>query len=54
MYQKVINPDFEIELDRDNDTLKYEISFEKGNNDYDYDIDANTGKIIDKKKDIND
>lgn len=46
--------DFEIELDRDNGILKYEISFEKGNDDYDYDIDANTGKIINKEKDIND
>lgn len=45
--------DFEIELDRDNGILKYEISFEKGNDDYDYDIDANTGKIINKEKDIN-
>jgi uncharacterized membrane protein YkoI len=43
--------DFEIELDRDNGVLKYEISFEKGNDDYDYDIDANSGKILKKEKD---
>lgn len=46
--------DFEIELDRENDTLVYDISFDKGNEDYDYHIDANSGKIIKKDKDTND
>ena len=42
--------DLEIELDRENDTLVYEISFEKDYDDFDYVIDANSGKIISKDK----
>ncbi len=38
--------DYEIELDRDYSVLKYDISFESGGRDYDYDINATTGKII--------
>ncbi len=45
---------FEIELDRENNTLVYDISFDKGTEDYDYHIDANSGKIIKKDKDTND
>ena len=46
--------DFEIELDRDNDILKYEISFNVGNVEYDYTINAENGKIIEAEKDIDD
>ncbi len=38
--------DLEIELDREKGVLFYDISFEHGKNDYDYDINAKTGKII--------
>ena len=42
--------DFEIELDRDNGTLHYDVSFEKDGRDYDYEINAKTGKIISVEK----
>lgn len=42
--------DFEIELDRDNGTLHYDVSFEKDGKDYDYEINAETGKIISVEK----
>lgn len=42
--------DYEIELDRDYSVLKYDISFESGGRDYDYDINATTGKIISVEK----
>jgi uncharacterized membrane protein YkoI len=42
--------DFEIELDRDNGVLHYDISFEKDGKDYDYEINAKTGKIISVEK----
>ncbi len=45
---------FEIETDHENNMLVYEISFNKGTDDYDYHIDANSGKIIKKDKDIDD
>jgi uncharacterized membrane protein YkoI len=45
---------FEIELDRENNTLVYDISFDKGTEDYDYHIDANSGKIIKKDNDTSD
>ncbi len=38
--------DVEIDLDRDNGTLVYEVNFTSGNTEYDYHIDANTGEII--------
>lgn len=45
--------DVEIDLDRDNGKLIYEVDFNSGNTEYDYDIDAETGKVIsaDKSKD---
>ena len=42
--------DFESELDYDKGTLRYEISFEYEGRDYDYEIDAKTGKIISVEK----
>ncbi len=43
----------EIDLDRDNGKLIYEVNFKSGNDEYDYEIDAETGEIIssDKSKD---
>ena len=42
--------DYEIELDNDNGVLHYDISFEKNGEDYDYEINAKTGKIISVEK----
>lgn len=43
----------DVDLDRDNGKLIYEVDFNSGNTEYDYDIDAETGKVIsaDKSKD---
>ena len=46
--------DFDIELDHYEGKASYDISFEKDNIDYDYEIDATTGKILERKKDKND
>lgn len=46
--------DLDVELDNEKGTLIYEISFEAGSYDYDYDIDAFTGKIIHSEKDLED
>lgn len=43
-----------IELDKDDESLKYEIEFKKGNKEYDADIDASTGAIIKWEVDIDD
>ena len=43
--------DLDVDLDRDGSTLKYEVDFRAGNIEYDYDIDAKTGKIISADKD---
>ncbi len=45
--------DLEIDLDRDNGRLIYEVDFISGNTEYDYDINAETGEVIsaDKSKD---
>lgn len=45
--------DVDIDLDRDNGKLIYEVDFNSGNTEYDYDIDAETGEVIsaDKSKD---
>lgn len=40
----------EIELDRDDYSKKYEISFHCGDLEYDYEINAETGKIISAEK----
>lgn len=42
--------DFEIELDKDNGTYKYNVSFEAGNIEYEYDVNANTGEIMESSK----
>lgn len=43
----------DIDLDRDNGKLIYEVDFNSGNTEYDYDINAETGEVIsaDKSKD---
>lgn len=43
----------DIDLDRDNGVLIYEVDFNSGNTEYDYDINAETGEVIsaDKSKD---
>lgn len=45
---------FEIELDREKGILVYEISFKKGNTEYDYDIKASDGTVIKAEKEIDD
>lgn len=42
------------ELDRDDGVKKYEIEFRSGNVDYEYEINAETGKIISHEKDVDD
>lgn len=39
---------FHIELDRDDGIRKYDIEFHSGQQEYDYEIDAQSGKIIEK------
>ena len=43
--------DYEIELDTENGKVVYEVSFDAGNKEYDYKIDAITGKILSKEID---
>lgn len=38
--------DVDVDLERQNGKLIYEVSFESGNVDYDYIIDADTGEVI--------
>ena len=40
----------DIDLDRDNGSLEYEIEFHSGGMEYDYDINATTGEIINSHK----
>lgn len=40
-----------VELDNDDGTLEYEIEFISGNMEYEYEIDAATGKIVSQDKD---
>ena len=42
------------ELDRDDDSYKYEVEFRVGRTEYEYEIDAMTGKILDWDKDYDD
>lgn len=44
----------ENKLDRDDGILVYEIDFESGNTEYSYDINAETGAIIDRDRDRED
>ncbi len=45
--------DIDVDLDRDNGKLIYEVDFNSGNTEYDYDINAETGEVIsaDKSRD---
>lgn len=38
--------DVDVDLDRDNGKLIYEVDFNSGNTEYDYDVNAETGEII--------
>lgn len=38
--------DLDIELDKDNGTVHYDVDFALGDKDYDYEIDAKSGKIL--------
>ncbi len=42
--------DIDVDLDRDNGKLIYEVDFNSGNTEYDYDIDAETGEVISVSK----
>lgn len=42
--------DIDVDLDRDNGTLIYEVDFNSGNTEYDYDINAETGEVISADK----
>jgi uncharacterized membrane protein YkoI len=44
--------DLQCELDRENGIMVYEVEFESGLFDYEYDIDAATGKILKSKKEL--
>ena len=44
--------DLKCELDRENGVMVYEVEFESGVYDYEYDIDAVTGKILKSKKEL--
>ncbi len=44
--------DVEIDLDRENGKLVYEIDFKSGDFEYDYTIDADTGEVISHKKSV--
>ncbi len=41
-------------LERDDGKMIYEVEFEVGNKEYDYDIDAISGKILDKSVELDD
>ena len=43
-----------VEKDRDYGILKYEVEFEKGRMEYDYEINAETGKILKAEKEYDD
>lgn len=43
-----------VELDYDDGVLRYEVDFRQGMTEYDYDIEASTGKILSYDKDIDD
>lgn len=44
--------DLKCELDRENGVMVYEVEFESGLFDYEYDIDAVTGRILKSKKEL--
>ena len=43
-----------ISLDKDDGRTYYEVDFRKGNVEYDYEIDAVTGKVVEWDKDVDD
>ncbi|MBQ8533164.1 MAG: PepSY domain-containing protein [Clostridia bacterium] len=43
--------DLDVDLEKDNGTSKYDISFETKSAEYDYDIHAETGEILSSSKD---
>ena len=50
---KVSNVTFvKAKLDRDNGVLIYDVEFYKGNVEYDYEIEATTGRILERDRDI--
>lgn len=46
--------DFDIERDRENGTLIYEIDFKSGNDEYEYEVNGTTGSIIKSHREIDD
>lgn len=46
--------DLEVELDKEGTKVYYEVTFESGGYDYEYDIDAYTGKILHREKERDD
>ncbi len=46
--------DLVVELDKENGRLYYEVSFDAAGYEYDYDIDAYTGKVLRHQKERND
>ena len=46
--------DLELDLDMENGKMVYEVSFESGNYEFDYEIEATTGAIIKHEKEYND
>lgn len=44
--------DYEIELEKEDGNLVYDISFEHNGKEYDYDVDAETGNITNSKNEI--
>ena len=42
--------DLEVELDKDDGKVHYDVDFEADGYDYDYEIDAETGKILKSRK----
>ncbi len=45
---------YKIELDRERNTLVYEIEFTSGKHEYDYEVNAEIGKIIKSEKEFKD
>ena len=46
--------DLEVELDLDDPNIHYDVSFKQGNTEYDYDIDAFNGTILNSYSEIDD
>jgi uncharacterized membrane protein YkoI len=46
--------DFSVELDRENRKMVYEVEFESGRMEYEYEIDAVSGKILKSKREYDD